>query len=322
MKIPFKSDKPEAHQHELFPSNLFNLLPEDHDCFLYKDLFTQLDTAALEAKYSRLGQHAYSPRQLLGILIYGYSHGVLSSRQLEKRCREDLGFMYIAGLNCPNFRVLSDFRKQHSEFFQAYFKQTVCLALELNLASLGHVSLDGSHFKANSSKHKAMSYQRLKAQEQALMVEVEQLIAQAARCDAEEDAAYRAQSGYELPEDLQFKQQRLKKIQAAKAALEARETHLNPGQAIEGKKQISFADHDARIMGKGKDFDYAYNPQLSVDQDHQIIVGQHVSQQANDLQEVEPALKVVEQTNGQLPEVMSLDHGYSSGRTCRRQRRG
>ena len=313
MNIPFKSAPPEAHQHLLFPSNIFELLPDDHDCFLYKDLFSQLETSEVEAQYSRRGQHAYSPRQIVGILIYGYSHGVFSARQLEKRCKEDLGFMYIAGLNCPNFRVLSDFRKQHGEFFEACFKQTVCLALELKLALLGHVSLDGSHFKANSSKHKAMSYQRLKAQEQALMDEVEQLIVQAARCDAEEDAAYRDRTGYELPEDLKVKQQRLEKIQAAKAGLEAREARLNPGGAIEGKKQISFADHDARIMGKGKDFDYAYNPQLSVDQDHQIIVGQHVSQQANDLQEVEPALRSLEQTTGQLPEVMSLDHGYSSG---------
>ncbi|VAW89490.1 Transposase, IS4 family [hydrothermal vent metagenome] len=313
MKIPFKTDKIEAHQHLLFPSNLFDRLPEAHDCFLYASLFDQLDTSEVEALYSHKGQHGYSPRKLIGILIYGYSHGVFSSRQLEQRCKEDLGFMYTAGLNCPNFRVLSDFRKNHGAFFKSCFKQTVQLALELKLASLGHVSLDGSHFKANSSKHKSMSYKRLKAQEKTLMKEVEQLIGKASRCDAEEDAAYKEKTGYELPEDLKFKQQRLEKIKAAKAALEAREAKLNPDQPIADKKQISFADTDARIMGKGKDFDYSYNPQVSVDGDNQIIVGQHMSQQANDMQEVKPALDELKESAGQLPEKLSMDNGYFSG---------
>ena len=122
-----------------------------------------------------VGQRAYAPRQIVSILIYAYSHGVFSSRQIEKRCREDLGFMYLAGRNCPNFRVLSDFRKDHGGFFRACFKQTVQLALALGLVSLGHVSLDGSKFKANSSKHKAMSYGRLKEKEQELCEEIEAL---------------------------------------------------------------------------------------------------------------------------------------------------
>ena len=139
-------------------------LAEDHECFLYQELFEQLDTSEVEARYSHRGQRAYAPRQIVSILIYAYSRGVFSSRQIEQRCREDLGFMYIAGRNCPNFRVLSDFRKDRGEFFRAGFKQTVQLALALGLVSLGHVSLDGSKFKANSSKHKAMSYGRLKVE--------------------------------------------------------------------------------------------------------------------------------------------------------------
>lgn len=273
IKIPFKNDSESAHQRELFPSNIFDLLPPEHDCFLFHDLFQQLDTRELEASYSHLGQHAWHPRTLIGILIYGYSHGVFSARQLEKRCREDLGFMYIAGRQCPNFRVLSDFRKNQGEFFQACFKQTVKLALELKLASLGHVSLDGSYFKANSSKHKAMSYRHLKEKEAALSEEVDALIAQAQRCDAEEDALHKDKTGYELPDTLAFKQQRLQTIRKAKAALEAREASLHPDQTIDDKKQISFADHEARIMGKkGKDFDYRYNAQISVDRDRKSVV--------------------------------------------------
>jgi len=309
----FKSSPIEFNQHLLFPSNIFDLLAENHECYLYSDLFQQLDTSAIESSFSAKGQNAYHPRLIVSILIYSYSRGVFSSRQIEKRCREDLSFMYIAQMNCPNFRVLSDFRKDHGAFFQDCFKQTVILAMELKLASLGHISLDGSKFKANTSKHKAMSYGRLNEKEQALCAEIDDLIEKAKCCDQEEDRAYKARTGYEIPEDLKFKQARLAKIKAAKLALEQREEQTHPGKAIEDTKQISFADTEARIMGKKGCFDYAYNAQLSVDADLQIIVGQHISLNANDKQEVEPALKALQETADRLPEKLSADNGYSSG---------
>ena len=158
---------------------MFNLLPEDHDCSLYRELFGLLDTSEVEAQYSPQGQRAYPARQIVSILIYAYSHGVFSSREIEKRCREDLGFMYMAGMNCPNFRVLNDFWKDHGAFFRSCFRQTIQLAKGLGLVGLGHVSLDGSKFRGNSSKHKAMSYGRLKQREAQLCEEIEALIAEA-----------------------------------------------------------------------------------------------------------------------------------------------
>jgi transposase len=313
MSIPFKASPIEFTQRLLFPSNIFDLLADDHECYLYRDLFQQLDTTDLENTYNHLGQNAYHPKLIISILIYAYSRGVFSSREIERRCNEDLGFMFIAQQNCPNFRVLSDFRKSNGEFFKDGFKQTVQLAMALKLASLGHISLDGSKFKANSSKHKAMSYKRLKEKEGELSQEIDDLISKANKCDKEEDQTYKEQTGYEIPEDLKFKQSRLKKIKAAKAALEAREEKLNPGKEIADKKQISFADKDARIMGKNGNFDYSYNAQISVDADTQIIVGQHISQHANDKQEIEPALVAIEEATGQLPEIMSADNGYVSG---------
>ena len=313
MSIPFKSSPIEFNQHLLFPSNIFDLLPKDHECYLFTDLFQQLDTSLIESNYKLKGQNAYHPRLIVSILIYAYSRGVFSSRQIERRCREDLSFMFIAQMNCPNFRVLSDFRKNHGAFFQDCFKQTVKLALALKLASLGHISLDGSKFKANSSKHKAMSYGRLKEKEEALSAEIDNLIEQANRCDQKEDQAYQEKTGYEIPEDLKHKQHRLAQIKAAKQALEQREEQLNPGQPIDDKKQISFADTEARIMGKKGNFDYAYNAQISVDADLQIIVGQHISQNANDKQEVELALKALQDNAGLLPDQLSADNGYWSG---------
>src|SRR5664280_900889 len=313
MSVPFKSSPVEFNQHLLFPTNIFDLLPKGHECFLYADLLQQIDTSSLESLYSVKGQNAYHPKLIVSILIFAYSQGVFSSRKIEKRCHEDLSFMFIAQMNCPNFRVLSDFRKDHGEFFQDCFKQTVKLALELKLASLGHISLDGSKFKANTSKHKAMSYGRLKEKEQALSAEIADLIEKANRCDQDEDKAYKDKTGYEIPEDLKFKQDRLAKIKAAKQALEQREEQLNPGKVIADKKQISFADTDARIMGKKGNFDYAYNAQISVDADLQIIVGQHISFNANDKQEILPALKALQETTGRLPDKMTADNGYMSG---------
>lgn len=313
MSIPFKANPTEFNQSLLFPGNVFDLLPRDHECFLFRDLFEQLNTTELEKQYSRKGQNAYHPRLIVSILIYAYSRGVFSSREIERRCNEDLSFMYIATMNCPNFRVLSDFRKNNADFFHHCFRQTVRLAIMLGLASLGHISLDGSKFKASSSKHKAMSYGRLKEKEQELTEEIDSLTAQAERCDDEEEEAYKHKSGYELRADLTFKQARLSQIKEAKAALEKREEDINPGKAIEDKKQISFADTDARIMGKKGHFEYSYNAQISVDADHQIIVGQHVSQNANDKQEVGPALAAVEEATGTKPDKLSMDNGYMGG---------
>jgi hypothetical protein len=135
------------------------------------------------------------------------------------------------------------------------------LAMEAGMTSFGHVSLDGSKFKANTSKHKAMSYGRLQEREKALTEEIEALVKKAEQCDREEDAEHKDKTGYEIPEELKIKEKRLTKIKAAKEALEQREQALNPGKAIDDKKQISFADKEARIMGKKGDFQYAYNGQ-------------------------------------------------------------
>jgi len=280
------------------------LLSDDHDCYVYSEIFKSLDTTEIETQFSTIGQHAYHPKLIVSILIYAYSQGVFSSRQIEKRCNEDISFMYIAQMGCPNYRVLSDFRKDHHEFFKTCFKQTVGMAIELELASLGHISLDGSKFKANSSKYKAMSYKNLKKKEKELTEEIDALIKKAAQCDQEEDQAYKDKTGYELPEDLKYKESRLATIKKAKEALEAREKALHPDKPIDEKKQISFADEEARIMKTKNGFEYCYNPQISVDADNQIIVGEHISQKANDQQELKVALDEIRQTTGKQPEKM------------------
>lgn len=310
----FKYDPTQFRQRQLFPSSVFDLLPKDHACFVFDEILEQLDVSSAEEGYSFIGQRAYPPKRLLAILIYAYSHGVFSSRKIAKKCTEDLGFMYVAHMHKPDFRVLSDFRKKHAELLRSCFIQTAQIAMRLGLVRMGHVALDGSKFKANTSKHKAMSYGRMEKLEKELQAEVEAMLEQARQCDEDEDEAFGSTSGYEIPEELEEKQKRLQKIQEAKKALEQREKKENPEQPINPKKQISFADKDARIMGKNGQFDYAYNAQVSVDDKHQIIVGQHVSTACNDTHQLGEALEQVEATMGCLPQKLSADNGYMSGK--------
>ena len=140
--IPFKNDPDQfTHNGSLFATNVFDLLPDDHHSFVYETFFQQIDVSSLVKKYSVRGQRAYHPRRLISILIYAYCHGVFGSRKIKQKCCEDLGFMYISHLHCPDFRTLSDFRKNNYEFFVECFKQTVLLAREAGLASLGHPKL-------------------------------------------------------------------------------------------------------------------------------------------------------------------------------------
>ena len=312
--IPFKQTPEEYFQGRLFPSNIFDILPEDHQCLIYSEILEQIDVTSLHKNYSVLGQNAYNPKLMIGILIYAYSQGIFSSRQIAEKLNVDLSYMYIGQMQKPNFRVLSDFRKDNIEFFKECFKQSVMLAMRAGLVNLGHISLDGSKFKANTSKHKAMSYGRLKAKDSELVKEIEEILQQAEKCDEEEDNIYKDRTGYEIPEDLKFKKDRLKKIKAAKEAIEKRENKLHPGKAIEDKKQISFSDHDAVPVGSNKgEFGYKYNGQVSVDSKRQIIVGQHLSQNANDKKEVNSAIEELLATVGVLPEKISMDNGYLSG---------
>ncbi|MBA7581424.1 IS1182 family transposase ISSyth1 [subsurface metagenome] len=310
MLVPFKKDPVEFNQRKLMAENVFDLLQKDHDCFIYEDILSQIDTKSIEEKYSMIGQHAYHPKRVTAILIYAYSQGIFSSRKIEQKCSQDLSFMYISHRNCPDFRVLSDFRKDNYEFFVECFKKSVKIASSLGMVSLGHVGIDGSKFMANTSKHKAASYSHLKANENKLNHEIEELLKRAENEDDAEDKIYHNGKGYSIPDDLKIKEKRLEKIKKIKKELEKREQKENPKEKIDPKKQISYADTDAKMMKSRGNFEYCYNGQISVDSKNQIIVGQHLSQNANDKNELAKALTEIEKNTDKLPDKASLDSGY------------
>ncbi len=220
--------------------------------------------------------------------------------------------MYISHRNCPNFRVLSDFRKDNWQFFVECFKASVKIAASLGIVSLGHVGIDGSKFMANTSKHKAASYSHLKTNENKLKHEICQLLKRAENEDATEDKIYYSGTGYSIPDDLKIKEKRLEKIKKVKKELEEREQRENPDKKIDPKKQISYADTQAKMMKSRGSFEYCYNGQISVDSQNQIIVGQHLTQNANDKNELKKEVDEIEKNTGKNPEKISADSGYKT----------
>jgi transposase len=275
----------------LLPPSPRDWLPEDHLVYFVSDLIDQLDLSAITTVYEdeERGYPPYHPVMLTKVLVYAYCVGVFSSRKIQRRLLEDVPFRVLAAGNAPDFRTIADFRKTHLAALKGFFEQVLRLARELGTPRIGRVALDGSKVKANASKHKAMSYDRMQAKQQHLRDEVKQLLAQAEAADAAEDAEYgRDRRGDELPAELQRRESRLKRIREAKRVLEARakDEAAAAGQPAdsakpEPKAQYNFTDPESRIM-KGPDgFVQAYNVQIAVD-DFQLIVGQAVTQDTND----------------------------------------
>jgi hypothetical protein len=254
------------------------------------------------------------------MLIYAYCVGVFSSRKMQRRLVEDVAFRVLAAGNQPDFRTISDFRKLHLEALEGLFQQVLRITLAAGMIKLGRVALDGSKVKANASKHKAMTYARMKETERRLRQEVRQLLEQAEAVDAEEDARYgRDRRGDELPAELARRETRIQRIREAKRALEerARAEAENEGESREEAKpkpkmQSNFTDPESRIMKGPEGFVQAYNTQIAVEPNLQLIVGQTVTQAENDKQQMEPLVKAIQQQSGQQPKQVLADSGYCS----------
>jgi len=309
----------------LLPPSLQDWLPENHLVYFVGDVVDQMDLSDIESYYENedRGQPPYHPRMMTKILVYAYCVGVFSSRKIQKRLLEDVAFRVLAANNQPDFRTISDFRKIHHKALEGLFQQVLRLALEAGAIKLGRVALDGTKVKANASKHKAMSYARMKEEARALREEVRKLLAQAKAADDEEDARYgKNKSGDELPEELSRRETRLKRIREAKRALEerAREEAAADSKSKEEAKeakpkentQYNFSDPESRIM-KGTDgFVQAYNAQAAVESTSQLIVAQAVTQEANDKQQVAPMVKTIKRQARQKPDQLLADSGYCS----------
>jgi transposase len=316
----------------LLPPSLREWLPENHLAYFVSDLIDQLDLSAIEGYYEseERGYPPYHPRMMTKVLVYGYATGVFASRKLEKKLVEDVAFRVLAAGNEPDFRTISDFRRIHLKALQGLFEQVLRLALKMGAMKLGRVAIDGSKVKANASKHKAMSYRYMQEEENRLKHEARRLLAEAEQIDKEEDKRYgRSSRGDELPAELQRREQRLQRIAEAKRELEERAraeaTEKKEPEAKkakpEPKDQHNFTDPESRIM-KGPDgFVQAYNAQIAVEPELQLIVGQSVTQQANDKKQLLPMIDTVQQQSGQEVSEALADSGYCSEENLRAARK-
>jgi len=311
-------------------------LPEGDLVFFLIDVMPHLDLDPFYASYEveTRGQPPFDPAMMLCLLLYAYSVGVYSSRKIANACERNLAFLAIVGDDRPDFRTISDFRKEHLSLFANLFTRVLRLAHEAGLVQLGLWATDGSKFPGNASRHKAMSYGYMKKEEERLKAEIDELLQQAQQVDAAEDAALGASRGDELPEELRFRQDRLDKIQQAKQRLEeqakaaaeaerqrraeaeeaVRQGHKHaggrPAQPInelpDDKAQTSFTDPEIKIMPQNnKGWDYGVNAQTVVDDVCQIIVAAEVTTDTNDKKQAVPvaqqALSNLEQAGIKRP---------------------
>jgi transposase len=323
----------------LFPPSPRDWLPEGHLAFFIADTVAALDLQVFYAPYEGDGRRnqPFDPQMMVTVLLYAYATGTFSSRRIARKLEEDVAYRVLAAGNFPAHRTIADFRHQHLAAFEGLFVQVVRIAREAGVVQLGALAVDGSKVKANASKHKAMSYGRMRHEEQRLRDEIAALLAKAHAVDAAEDAAHGPDvRGDELPAELQRREQRLATIAAAKARLEARQAEADrqkgrrpdDGRKSRGSRpfardfgvppddaQDNFTDPESRIMKTSAGFDQCYNAQIAVAEASQVVVATGLTNCNADNGELLPLLDDVQTTLGGPPSEVLADAGYRSEAT-------
>ena len=308
-------------QAALLPPSFRELISESDPVHAVLRTVEQLDLSAIHDKLrAERGRPPYHPMAMAGLLLYGACRGIYSSRRLEAACRQDLSFMYLMGRIQPDFHTICEFRQRFETELKGLFSQVLELCQQAGLVRLGHVALDGTKVRANASKHKAMSYERLLSKRKSYEDEVAGWFQRAEREDAEEDEAHGPDDdGWSLPEGWEETLKRLGKIEAAQERLEeeAKEKVVQAGKEpseakVHPKAQANFTDPQSRIMHTPDGFQQCYNAQAAVDADSQVIVAQEVSQAPPDVQRLRPMLQEIIKENRRIPRELSADAGYAS----------
>ncbi|MFF5715238.1 IS1182 family transposase [Streptomyces sp. NPDC012756] len=338
----------------LLPPSLDDWLPEGHLARFVADLVDHvLDLGPVLADYTeKRGYPPYDPRLMLRLLIYGYTTGVRSSRAVERKCVDDVAFRFLAADQAPDFRSIARFRRRHLDALAGLFLQSLRLAQKLGMVKMGRVALDGTKLEANASKHKAMSYGRLVDKEERVEAELAALEAKAAALLADAEATDTAEDekfgpdgkDVDLPAELDRREKRLARLQAARAQIEAEaaakarkqaqdkerrrqdRTGTSDEQAVtdaseaaaakarpKPKAQANFTDPDSRIMKNGDGaYIQAYNAQAVVDEQHQVITAADVTTNASDALNYTDMLDQSARNTGTHPKQALVDAGYCS----------
>ncbi len=334
---PWKID-----ERQLLPPSVEDYVASDHLSRLIVSLVREsLDLSAIDGSYrSDLGQPPFEPRMMTALLLHSYASGLYASRRIAKACVDRADFMMIVAGDPPDFRTISEFRRRHLTALAGLFVQVLQLAEQAGLVKLGHVALDGSKIKANASRHKAMSYDRMKKREAELQGEVDRWLKAAEAADQEEDRLYGDKRGDELPAWVADKQKRLEKIRQAKAELEAEakaaaeeemrqraaaearrkaegrkktgKTPAPPKTEPDGRAQRNFTDPQSCILKTKDGYIQGYNAQAAVDATAQIIVAHGLTPGMSDQDQLVPLVDGIEHNLGRKPKQVSADCGYCS----------
>jgi transposase len=306
----------------LMPPSLHEWVPEDHLARFVGDLVETLNLQAIEDTYTEeRGYPPYHPRMMVAVLLYAYCTGTYASRRIETKLVDSVAFRFLAAGNTPDFRTISEFRRRHGTALAGLFTQGLRLCRQAGLVKLGRVAIDGTKIKANASKHKAMSYGRMREKEAALTREVEGLLRQADAADREDDRRYGIdRRGAALPAELARRETRLATLRQAQAALEAeaRADATAAGKDADAARppdqaQRNFTDPESKIQKTSDGFIQGYNAQIAVDGGPaQIIVAQHVTPAAPDVQQLVPAVTAITRALRRKPRAVLADAGYWS----------
>lgn len=326
----------------LLPPSVDDWLPEKHLARFIVEVIDGLNVSAMSGAYRGSGSASYHPRLLLGILVYGYATGVFSSRKLERATYDSVAFRFIAANDHPDHDTIANFRRRFLNEIEGLFVQLLLLAREMGLLKMGTVALDGTKIHANASKHSALSYEHAGRIEAQLKAEVAELLAKA---EAADQSA--VPDGLSIPDELARREERLQKLSAARAKIEARAkerfereqaehqaklaareakekaTGKKPGgkppePPLEGPRptdQINLTDDESRIMPvSGGGFEQCYNAQAVVAEGSLLVVATTVVQAPNDKQQLEPMLNKINALPEDLgkADIMLGDNGYFS----------
>jgi transposase len=307
--LPYDQDQllllPPSVREWVEPGDLAHLIDDVVEC---------LELSAIEAVYEAelRGAPPYHPAMMTKLWLYAYAVGVTSSRRLAKLVQRDVGVMMLGAGNRPDFRTLNSFRQRHLKELAGLFKQVLKLCRRKGLLEMKHVAIDGTKLRANASKHTAMSYGRMKDEDERIGKEIEAWFREADRVDAAEDRAYGEEQGDELPPELQNVERRRQAIKEAMAELK-KEAEAQGREEPLAKAQRNFTDSESRIMRSGEGaFIQGYNGQAAVDAKHQIIVAADLNNQAADSVQLIPMVDLVRGNLGRNPKQISADAGYCS----------
>jgi transposase len=309
-------------QQLLLPPNIRDLIPKNHICHLLDKIIQNMDTTDIEKRYEGAGHPAYHPKIILKLLILGQIDGIRSSRKIAKNARENVVYMYLAGLLQPDFRTISDFRKNNLDLVKSSFQEVVKFARDLGMISLGHICIDGTKIKANASNYSAVTKDDFSKLKELVERELEEGI----RVDEEEDRIYGDKNIDELPdnifdktiaEELKERYQSGSKEQKEKIKkqVEKIEKEIEKAESV-----ISATDPESRFMPNNKKvIEYSYNPQITADSSCGIIISNDVCSEIRDINQLQPQIKQVEEIIGTLPEgtKVSADNGYSSSKNLK-----